>query len=98
MTPPDSNKRRPGLWAALAVTAVTAASAATIALPSTSAIADPVPPPPGTTTAAPAPAPAPAPADPNAPPVEPAPVATLLLKVQSVTTGWELESRSAPPE
>lgn len=79
MTPPDSNKRRPGLWAALAVTAVTAASAATIALPSTLAIADPVPPPPGTTTATPAPpaspappAPAPAPADPNAPP--PAPV------------------------
>ncbi len=81
MTPPDSTSRRPGMWATLAVTAVTAASAATIALPSPSAMADPVPAPPGTTTAAPAPAaPAapgattPAPADPNAP-VAPAPPA-----------------------
>jgi len=81
MTQPDPTRKRPGLWAALAVTAVTGASAVTIALPSPSALADPVTPPPGTTTAAPAapavpPSPAaPAPADPNAPvdPAAPAP-------------------------
>lgn len=70
MTQPDSISRRPGLWTALAVTAVTAASVVTIALPSTSALADPATPAP--TTAAPAAPPAtdvpPPPVDPNAPP------------------------------
>ncbi|HPZ95528.1 MAG TPA: APA family fibronectin-binding glycoprotein [Mycobacterium sp.] len=70
MIQPESPLRRPGLWRALAVTAVAGASAVTIALPPNLAIADPVPP--STTTAAPAPAapapapPAPAPADPDA--------------------------------
>lgn len=78
MTQPDPT-RRPGLWMAFAVTA---ASAVTIALPSSTAIADPVPPPPGTTTAAPAPAPeapgsttAPAPGATTAAP-SPAPAST----------------------
>ncbi len=79
MSEPDPTSRRPGLWTALAVTAVTAAGAVTIALPPTSATADPVPPPPSTTAARrrPGPAagrserPAPPPADPNAPPAEP---------------------------
>ncbi|MCV7175561.1 alanine and proline-rich secreted protein Apa [Mycolicibacterium sphagni] len=81
MTQPDPISRRPGLWTAFTVTAVTAASAVTIALPSTSAVADPATPTP--TTAAPAvpaappaapPATAvpPAPVDPNAPPPPPA--------------------------
>lgn len=79
MTQPESTVRRPGLWRALAVTAVAGASAVTIALPQNLAFADPEPP--STTTAAPAPPPAPAdagaatpaapppaaPADPNAP-------------------------------
>ena len=58
MAQPDPiSPRRPGLWMALTVTAVTGASAFAIAVPSP-AMADPVPPaPPGTTTAAPAPAP-----------------------------------------
>jgi Fibronectin-attachment protein (FAP) len=72
MTEPDPTSRRPGLWTALAVTAVTAAGAVTIALPPTSATADPPTPPPSTTAAVPAvPPPAtevPPPADPNAPP------------------------------
>jgi hypothetical protein len=69
--------RRKRLWATLAITAVTSASAVTIALPATSN-ADPVPAPPAPTTAAPPPppgAPPPAqPGDPNAappPPVDP---------------------------
>ncbi|WP_167101273.1 APA family fibronectin-binding glycoprotein [Mycobacterium sp. DL592] len=76
MSEPDPTSRRTGLWTALAVTAVTAASAVTIALPSTTAAADPATPTPSTTAAPPAsqvPAP---PADPNAPPagtVSPAP-------------------------
>ena len=61
MTEPDPTSPRPGLWTALAVTAVAAASAITIAAPPDSALADPVPP---TTTSSAAPA---APADPNAP-------------------------------
>ena len=70
MSQPEPTLRRPGLWRALAVTAVAGASAVTIALPPNLAVADPVPP--STTTAAPAPAapapppPAPAPADPGA--------------------------------
>ncbi|BBZ76166.1 hypothetical protein MANY_15030 [Mycolicibacterium anyangense] len=87
MSEPDPTSRRTGLWSALAVTAVTAASAVTIVLPSTSASADPttpapsttaavpvVPPPPADPNAPPAPssAPAPAPLDPNAPPPPPA--------------------------
>ena len=52
MTQSDPISRRPGRWTAFAVTAVTAASAVTIALPSTSALADPATPTP--TTAAPA--------------------------------------------
>lgn len=62
MAQPDPiSPRRPGLWMALTVTAVTGASAFAIAVPSPVAMADPVPPaPPGTTTAAPAPAPTPA--------------------------------------
>lgn len=73
MTEPDPTSRRPGLWTALAVTAVTAAGAVTIALPPP-ATADPVAPPPSTTAAAPAAPPAtepPPPADPNAPPAVP---------------------------
>jgi hypothetical protein len=76
MTQSDSTSRRPGLWTAFASAAVAGASALTIALPPTSATADPVPPPPTTTTApaAPAtPAPPPAPADPNAAPAPAAP-------------------------
>ncbi|QYL14708.1 APA family fibronectin-binding glycoprotein [Mycolicibacterium pallens] len=86
MTQPDSISRRPGLWTAFAVTAVTAATAVTIALPSTSAVADPATPTPTTAApAAPPPAappatdpnapavPPPPPADPNAPPVAPPP-------------------------
>ncbi|WP_328356680.1 alanine and proline-rich secreted protein Apa [Mycobacterium sp. NBC_00419] len=80
MSEPDPTSRRTGLWTALAVTAVTAASAVTIALPSTTATADPATPTPSTTAAPPAAPPAspvpPPPADPNAPPaatVEPAP-------------------------
>lgn len=76
----DPSSRRPGLWTALAVTAVAGATAVTIALPPTTASADPVPP--STETAAPAPAapPPPPPADPNAaanpaPPAAPAPPA-----------------------
>jgi len=61
MTEPDPTSRRTGLWTALAVTAVTAAGAVTIALPPPSATADPVPPPPSTTAAVPA-APPPPPA------------------------------------
>ncbi len=87
MSEPDPTSRRTGLWSALAVTAVTAASAVTIVLPSTSASADPttpapsttaavpvVPPPPADPNAPPAPssALAPAPLDPNAPPPPPA--------------------------
>lgn len=70
-----NSTRRGGLWATLAIAAVT--SAVTIALPATShADPEPVPPAPAT-TAAPAPAPgdpnaAPPPADPNAPPPPPA--------------------------
>jgi hypothetical protein len=59
-----------GLWATLAITAVTSATAVTIALPATSK-ADPVPAPPTTTAAPPAAAPAPAP--PGAPGAPPAP-------------------------
>jgi hypothetical protein len=74
--------RRKGLWATLAITAVTSASAVTIALPATSN-ADPVPPPPPPSTAVASPTPAPPPpgapppaqpGDPNAaptPPVDP---------------------------
>ncbi|MGV1086375.1 MAG: APA family fibronectin-binding glycoprotein [Mycobacterium sp.] len=69
MIQPDKSSRRPGLWTALAATAVAGATVITIALPPSEAVADPVPPAP--TTTAPA-APAPAPADPNAP-VQPAP-------------------------
>jgi Fibronectin-attachment protein (FAP) len=75
MTEPDPTSRRTGLWTALAVTAVTAAGAVTIALPPTSATADPATPPPSTTAAVPAAPPAtevPPPADPNAPPPPPA--------------------------
>ena len=72
MIQPDQSSRRPGLLTAFAATAVAGATALTIALPPTTAVADPVPPSP--TAAAPAaPAPAPAPADPNAPPPAPAP-------------------------
>ncbi|MGO9156966.1 alanine and proline-rich secreted protein Apa [Mycobacterium sp.] len=62
-----SSTRRKGLWATLAITAVTSASAVTIALPATSK-ADPVPAPPTTTAAAPAPA---SPGAPGAPPAQP---------------------------
>ena len=69
-----SSTRHKGLWATLAITAVTSASAVTIALPATSK-ADPVPAPPTTTAAPPAPGAPPAqPGDPNAappPPVDP---------------------------
>ncbi|TVS92096.1 hypothetical protein FPZ47_02395, partial [Mycobacterium helveticum] len=55
-----NSTRRGGLWATLAIAAVT--SAVTIALPATShADPEPVPPAPATTAA-----PAPAPGDPNA--------------------------------
>ena len=68
---PSSNRRK-GLWATLAITAVTSASAVTIALPATSK-ADPQPAPPTTTAAPPgAPgAPQPQPGDPNAAPPPP---------------------------
>lgn len=68
----------------LALAAVTGASAATIALPATTAYADPVPPPPGTTTAPPPPPPpganaspdtAPGPAGPGAAPPAADPIA-----------------------
>ena len=65
-----SSTRHKGLWATLAITAVTSATAVTIALPATSK-ADPVPAPPTTTAAPPAAAPAPAP--PGAPGAPPAP-------------------------
>ena len=74
MIQPDPSSRRPGLWTALAASAVAGATVITIALPPIQAAADPVPPSP--TTAAPAPAPsspAPVPADPNAP-LAPAPL------------------------
>ncbi|BBZ13732.1 alanine and proline-rich secreted protein Apa [Mycobacterium branderi] len=79
----DSTSTRPkAFWATLAVAAVTGASAATIALPATTASADPAPPP-GTTTPAPpppaganaAPDTAPGPAGPNAAPPTADPVA-----------------------
>ena len=73
MNQPDQTSRRPGLWTALAASAVAGATVITIALPSTEATADPVAPSPAPSTAAPAsPAPAPAPVDPNAP-LAPAP-------------------------
>ena len=53
--------RRKGLWATLAIAAVTSAGAVSIALPATSnADPEPAPAPPSTATATPAPAPAPA--------------------------------------
>ena len=69
-------RRRKGLWTALTVAAMTGASAVTIALPATTANADPEPPPPPGTTAPPLPpldpnAPPPPPLDPNAPPPPP---------------------------
>jgi hypothetical protein len=79
MTQSDSTSRRPGRWTVLAASALAGASAIAIALPPTTALADPVPPPPAPTTAAPAapaePAPPPPPADPNAAPApaQPAP-------------------------
>jgi hypothetical protein len=66
---PSSNRRK-GLWATLAITAVTSASAVTIALPATSN-ADPVPAPPTTTAAPPAASPSPAPATATPPPGAP---------------------------
>jgi hypothetical protein len=73
--------RSKGFWATLAIAAVSAASAATIAFPATTASADPVPPP-GPTTPAPPPAganpapdAAPGPAGPNAAPPTADPVA-----------------------
>jgi hypothetical protein len=71
-----SSTRRKGLWATVAITAVTSASAVTIALPATSK-ADPEPVPPTTTAAPPAAppgapgAPQPQPGDANAPPPPP---------------------------
>lgn len=67
----DANStRRKGLWATLAIAAVTSASAVAIALPATSN-ADPEPaPPPPSTNAVPAPAPG-APEAPPAPPGDP---------------------------
>jgi hypothetical protein len=65
-----NSARRKRLWATLAITAVTSASAVTIALPATSN-ADPVPAPPAPTTAAPPPSTAaasPTPPPPGAPP------------------------------
>jgi hypothetical protein len=55
-----NQKRLNGLWATLAIAAITGAGVITIALPTTTAIADPAPPPP-------------APADPNGPGVAPGP-------------------------
>lgn len=53
----DPNQTRPnGLWATLAIAAITGAGAITIALPTTTAIADPVPPPPAPPTVAAPPA------------------------------------------
>lgn len=85
MTQPDPISRRPGLWTAFALTAVTAVGAVTIALPS--AAADPATPtpapvapavpaaPPATNVPPPPPvdpnAPPPPPVDPNAPPPPP---------------------------
>ncbi len=69
-----NSTRRAGLWATLAMAAVTSAGAVTIALPATSH-ADPEPAPPPATTAAPAPAnpnAAPPSTDPNAAPPPPA--------------------------
>lgn len=77
----DPTSRRPRAFTALAATAVAGLSAVTIAIPTTTAFADPVPPPAPTTAAPAAPAPAPAPpAEPSAPaapaaPAEPAPPA-----------------------
>lgn len=79
----DPLSTRPkGLWATLTVAALTAASAMTIALPVTTASADPVPAPPGTTTAPPpaagptaSPDTAPGPGGPNAAPPAADPVA-----------------------
>jgi Fibronectin-attachment protein (FAP) len=68
---PSSTPRK-GLWATLAITAVTSASAVTIALPATSK-ADPQPAPPTTTAAPPAASPAPAPAAPPGAPGAPQP-------------------------
>jgi hypothetical protein len=71
-----NSTRRNGLWAPLALAAVTSAFAVTIALPATShADPEPAPPPPPTTVVAPPPGapglpPAP-PGDPNAPPPPP---------------------------
>ncbi len=72
--------RRKGLWATLAIAAVTSAGAVSIALPATSnADPEPAPAPPSTAAATPAPAPAspppgqPAPGDPNAAPPPPPP-------------------------
>ena len=66
-----SSTRHKGLWATLAITAVTSASAVTIALPATSK-ADPVPATPTTTAAPPAASPAPAaPGAPSTPPAQP---------------------------
>ena len=66
-----NSARRKGLWATLAIAAVTSASAVTIALPATSK-ADPEPAPPGTTTAAPPPStPAASPAPATTPPPPP---------------------------
>jgi hypothetical protein len=57
----DPNRTRPnGLWATLAIAAITSVGVITIALPTATAIADPVPPPP-------------APADPHGPDVAPDP-------------------------
>jgi hypothetical protein len=70
---PNSTRRK-GLWATLAITAVTSASAVTIALPATSK-ADPEPAPPTTTAAPPAESPAPAPGAPPAESPAPAPAA-----------------------
>jgi fibronectin-attachment protein (FAP) len=71
----DPNQTRPnGLWATLAIAAITGAGAITIALPTTTAIAEPVPPPGPTTVAPPPPNPnvapdaGPGPAGPNAAP------------------------------
>ena len=61
---------RKGLWATLAITAVTSASAVSIALPATSN-ADPEPAPPPTTAAPPAASPAPAPGNTTPPPGAP---------------------------
>jgi hypothetical protein len=65
-----SSTRCKGLWATLAITAVTSASAVAITLPATSN-ADPVPAPPTTTAAPPAASPSPAPATATPPPGAP---------------------------